>query len=169
MAEIETIVNTESKSVAEWAESKKTDRWLLCLAVTAQAWLPEQEDDAQDYLTEAEYDAAIDAAKQAHEKAKREYGRERVRTVLHDTLYIGFVVRRFGANELASMQRTIDDKPAKEGGQLVVNNFKGVILYPEALHLDRLRDIVGQAAVNVLPLKWLASLGAEGERRAKKR
>lgn len=165
MAETDTNV----KSVSDWAEQLKTDRWLLCIAATAQGWLPEQEDDAQDYLTEEAYIKAIDEAKAAHAKAKADFGRDKVRTIVHDTLFIGFIVRRMSANEMNAMQSRIESSTSKDAGQVALNNFKGMIQYPETSHLDRLRDIVGAAAINVMPIKWLGSLGSEGERRAKKR
>ncbi len=161
--------DTPVKNISDWTDQKKTDRWLVCIAATAQGWLPEQEDDAVDLVTEAVYDAAIAEALAAHTALKVEYGPAKVRTICHDTLFVGFVVRRFGSTEIETLNRTVGEKTAKEGGAAISSNFRGVILWPSPAHLDRLRDIVGQSVLNVLPMKWFMSLGAEGERRAKKR
>lgn len=165
------------KTVEEWAQLKETKRWLLCLAATFAGWLPEQEDDAQDEVTETEFDAAVEAAREAYERCEGsnqrvEGARERgtVRAICHPSAFAGVIVRRLPPTEVKAMQKALGkQKTDEDAGGSLGDYFKGVVLWPEPKHVERLRQRMPQAVEIVLPMRWLQSLGADGGDRVKKR
>lgn len=179
MQENDTQCQVEKRTIEEWAARKETKRWLLCLAATAAGWLPEQEDDAQDEVTEEEYDAAVEAARTAYERYEAEsapvhgqVGKRTVRAICHPTYYVGAIVKILSPTEANTLSRELgkaSNKSDAECARLLADHFKSVVLWPEWKHLERVRQRMVKAIEVVLPLRWLQSLGSDGGERVKKR
>ena len=160
------------RPLMQWADLLKTPRWLLALAATEYGWLPEQEDDAIDELTQTEFEAAIAATKLGYEDAcKANRGRKFCKALVHDSLLIACVVRRVTPGEEAvfiDKIRAAAEEDDKKAGEMVRSQFQGVIIYPSVAKVIAVRDLAPRSYV-VLASKWQMSLGMEAEQSAKKR
>lgn len=173
----ETPVNSEVmpstvKPVLAWAESKKTPRWMLCLAAVVAGWMPEQVDDSVDEITEQQYDEALETAKTGYGELVKKYGKPWVKVLVHDYSLIAVVVRRLKSTEDSAVSNLISeasDAGDKQGAEMLLRQFDNVIVYPLPIHIAALRDVAPKALKFVLPRKWQASLGAEVEITSKKR
>ena len=181
MSETDTQCQVSSvlRTVEEWAARKETKRWLLCLAATGAGWLPEQEDDAQDEVTEEAYDAAVEAADVAYKRCEQEQSpvhgqtaKGTVRAICHPTHYVGVIVKRLPPTEVKAFQRQVDKlsrSKDEELGKMLGEHFRAIILWPEPRFVESVRQRMNNAIESVLPMKWLLSLGADGGDRVKKR
>lgn len=167
-----TVTVRPVKPVMHWAELLKTPRWLLALAATDAGWLPEQQDDAVDELTQEEFEATITATKQGYEDAcKANRGKRFCKALVHDSLLIACVVRRVTPGEEAvfiDKIRAAAEEDDKKAGEMVRSQFQGVIIYPSVAKVIAVRDLAPRSYV-VLASKWQMSLGMEAEQSAKKR
>lgn len=179
MTQNETSVNPDAepakppvkKPVLAWAESKKTPRWLLCLAAVSVGWMPEQSDDAVDEVTEAEYDAAIAAAKDGYDAVAKAHGRAFVKALVHDHSLIAVVVRRLKSTEdtaVANLIAEASEAGDKAGADMLLRQFDNVVIYPPPAALAKLRDMAPKVLKLVFPRKWQGTLGAEVELSSKK-
>lgn len=173
MDQIETPVNTKPiKPIMHWAELAKTPRWLLALAATDHGWLPEQQDDAVDELTQEEYESAIASTKAGYEEAcKANRGKRFCKALVHDSLLIGCVVRRVTPGEeavLIDKIAAVAEEDGRKAGDMVRQQFQSVIIYPSVAKVIAVRDLAPRSFV-VLASKWQMSLGMEAEQSAKKR
>jgi len=180
MSETDTKRQPEIRTVEEWAQLKGTRRWVLCLAATHAGWLPEQEDDAQDEVTEEAYDAAVADAEAAYERLRLENQtvkgadeRDVVRAIVHPTFYAGAIVKRMTPTEVKAMRRDLERKAksrdADEAGRAAGEYFLNAVLFPDRAKLELLRRRMCDAVEQVLPTRWFMSLGADGGDRVKKR
>ena len=168
----ETPVKPPIKPLLHWSELLKTPRWLLALAATDHGWLPEQQDDAIDELSQAEYEAAIEATKNGYEEAcKANRGKRFCKALVHESLLIACVVRRVSPGE----EKVLIDKIAaaaetdpNQAGEMVKQQFQGVIVFPSVAKVIAVRELAPRSFV-VLAGKWQLSLGMEAEQSAKKR
>jgi hypothetical protein len=160
----------EKRTVSEWAQRKGTKRWLLCLAATGAGWLPEQEDDAQDEVTEAEYDAAVEAARSGNEKAKEKAGgHDRVKALLFTDRLLGVVVKRLRPTEAGVFNKQLENAPEGEAAAVSANAFEGAVLWPEPKALNLARERVPNAFKATFPLMFVRLVGMDGGDRVKKR
>lgn len=175
--ETETLVNTPKefapiRPIMYWAGLAKTPRWMLALAATEFGWLPEQEDDAVDELTQEAFEAAIAATKAGYEDAcKANRGKRWCKALVHESLLIGCVVRRVPPGEeaiLIDKIRAAAEEDEKKAGDMVRQQFQSVIIYPAVAKVIAVRDLAPRSFI-VLATKWQMSLGMEAEQSAKKR
>lgn len=157
------------RPVLEWAQRKSVERWLLCLAATHAKWLPEQQDDAIDEVSEADFDAAIKAAMEKLEECKRTHGRAWIRTLTHRDLLIGVIVKKMRSGERRIVLDTIDKaKNNEDAGAYALNCFHAQIQWPTLpAYTTAIETVPG--VDDVLSVKWLQSLGMEAQEPAKKR
>ncbi len=157
------------RPVLEWAQRKSVERWLLCLAATHAKWLPEQQDDAVDEVTEADFDAAVKAASEKLEECRRVHGRAWIRTLTHRDMLIGVIVKKMRSGERRVVLDTFGKaKSDEEAGKYLQDYFHSQMQWPTLpVYTAAIETIPG--ADDVLALKWLQSLGAEAQEPAKKR
>lgn len=168
----ETPVNSPVKPLVHWADTLKTPRWLLALAATDHGWLPEQQDDAVDEMTQTEFEAAVASTKAGYEEAcKNNRGKRFCKALVHDSLLIACVVRRVPPGEEAMLIekiRTAAEENESKAGEMIRAQFQSVIVYPTVAKVIAVRDLAPRSYV-VLATKWQLSLGMEAEQSAKKR
>jgi len=160
------------KPLMHWADVLKTPRWLLALTATDQGWLPEQEDDAVDELSQEDYEAAIAATKAGYEEAcKANRGKRYCKALVHDSMLVACVVRRIPPGEEAVLLEKVAaaaEEDTKKAGDMVRQQFQNVIIYPSVAKVIAVRDLAPRTYV-ILAGKWQLSLGMEAEQSAKKR
>lgn len=106
-----------SKPVLKWHEAKKTKRDLLCLAVTNEGWdfLQKEGGMAETIVTEAEYDAAIERARDIWSSCLRMVKRPSNAVVLaHPKELVAMIIRRPTATEAEALTKTIRDEALSE-------------------------------------------------------
>lgn len=155
--------------VLDWAERKKTERWLLCLAAVAANWQPEQEAECVDRIPEAAFDAAVEQAIGAHERAKVDAGGARKAKVLsHKDRLIGIIVRKLAPTEMTALFDGLDGKNSKESTSYLRSRFQNQILWPSKGQWNAIReDLPGVESVMIN--HWVASMGTEAAEPTKKR
>lgn len=155
--------------VLEWAERKKTERWLLCLAAVAAEWQPEQEAECVDRIPEAAFDAAIEQAIAAHERAKGEAGGVRKAKVLvHKDRLIGVIVRKLPPTEMTALFDGLENKNGKEATSYLRSRFTSRLLWPSLSVWSAIRDDL-PGAESAMINHWVASMGTEAAEPTKKR
>lgn len=164
----------EKRTVSDWAQRKQTKRWLLCLAATGAGWLPEQEDDAQDEVTEAEYDAAVKAAEAGMAKAAASQshggnGRDRIKALVFDDRLLGVVVKRLRPSEAAVFNKQLESCADGEAAAVSAAAFDAAVLWPDAHMINTARERVPNAFKATFPLKFIRLIGMDGGDRVKKR
>jgi hypothetical protein len=156
--------------VMEWARRKSylpEKRWMLCLAATFAGWLPEQADDAVDEVSETDFDAALRAVEEAHNRLKNEHGRQKVKALVHRSLLVGVFVRRLPPTERNAVFEPLNKLSDKEAGAMALSRLQGLILWPSLAAYSAVRDYVPNVD-DVMVSHWLQSMGAEASEVAKK-
>jgi hypothetical protein len=162
------------RTVLDWARRKgfldaePDKRWMLCLAATQRGWLPEQQDDAVDEVSEADFDAAMRAVEEAHNRLKNEHGgRHKVKALVHRDLLVGVFVKRLIPSERNAVFEPLQKLSDKEAGAMARSRFQSTILWPSLAAFSAVRDYVPNID-NVMVDKWLKSMGSEASEVAKK-
>lgn len=158
------------RPVLDWAQRKgflPEKRWMLCLAATQRGWLPEQQDDAVDEVSEADFDASLQAVEEAHGRLKNEHGRQKVKALVHRDLLVGVFVRRLPPTERNAVFEPLQKLSDKEAGEMAKSRLQSLILWPSLAAFHAVREYVPNVD-NIMVSKWLASMGSEASEVAKK-
>lgn len=158
------------RPVLDWAQRKgflPEKRWMLCLAATQRGWLPEQQDDAVDEVSEADFDASMRAVEEAHGRLKNEHGRQKVKALVHRNLLVGVFVRRLIPTERNTIFDSWQKLSDKEAGDMARSRLQSLILWPTLAAFHAVRECVPNID-DIFMNKWLASMGSESSEVSKK-
>lgn len=123
------------KSVRVWQQERGTKRDIICLAATASGWDPFQEENttSETFLTEEQYEAALETAKVVLATVQNTPGVKRPKILCHPTMLQAVIVKKAGLsvldnvfNKLADDEASVDEKAA-----LMRSLFTDNVLWPK--------------------------------------